>query len=178
MQKTPYFLFLIWVILGSALVLADDLPGPTPSTNPTNKNITPGKDQSLEEQLADQEDCYNWTCEKLDWDPYRQYDELVAQGYVVFLDKREMERGLICLATQGAVAGTIAGEIAGSPENGAAIGAAIGAASGLIQLQYLIKPDDSQSQRVIRRFERDLRKWETKFSGCMSRKGYRVHSGH
>ena len=87
-----------------------------------------------------------------------------------------MERGLICLATQGAVAGAVAGEVVGRPRNGAAIGAVIGVASGLFLSGYLLEADDPQAQRDISRFERDLRKWETKFSGCMSRNGYRVPS--
>ncbi len=169
-QFTALAILLVSVMITS-VVLAEE-----PFTNPTNRLITPKNDQSEEQQLSDQLECYNWTCETLNWDPYQAYDELAQQGYAVALDREEMERGLVCLAARGAVAGAVAGEVVGRPRSGAAIGAAIGVASGFIHSSYLLDEDDPQAQRIITRFERDLRKWETKFSGCMSRNGYRVHT--
>jgi len=162
-------------MISCSMVMAEELPGVPPNTNPTNEYITATNDQTLEQQEADQLDCYNWTCDLLDWDPYLQYDALVEQGYAAALERRDMEAGLVFLATEGAMAGAVAGDVVGRPRGGAAIGAAIGVTSGIIQMQYLLQPDDPQSQRVIRRYEKDLKKWETKFSGCMSREGYRVH---
>ncbi len=176
MNQTSYYQRLSWIVLVSMVmcgtaIMAEEHPYP----NPTNKLITPRKDQSAELQYEDQLKCYDWTCELLDWDPYQAYDALVEQGYTVALDRNTIEQGLICLATQGAVAGSVAGDVVGRPGNGAAIGAALAVTAGLIQSGYLLMPDDPQAQRVVTRFERELHKWETKFAGCMSREGYRVH---
>ncbi len=146
------------------------------NTNPAQRDIIPRKGQTEEQKLSDQLECYDWTCEMVDWDPYQAYDALVEEGYAVALSRDEIERGLICLSAQGAVAGAVVGEILDDVENGAAIGAAIGVVSGLIQTQYLTEPENPQAQRSISRFERNLEKWERKFAGCMSRKGYRVLS--
>ena len=168
--------FMTWAILLVTVMITSVVLAEDPSTNPTNRLITPKNDQRQQQQLSDQLECYNWTCETLNWDPYQAYDDLAKRGYAVALDREEMERGLICLATKGAVSGAVAGEVVGRPNSGAAIGASIGVASGIIQSSYLLDEDDPQAQRIITRFERDLKKWETKFSGCMSRNGYRVHT--
>lgn len=142
--------------------------------NPTQRLIIPVKDQSHEQQLSDQWDCYHWTCEQVGWDPYQAYTDLVDAGYAVVLTPKELEEGLICLAMDGAVTGAVAGEILGEPEEGAEIGAAIAIASGLIRSGYLKNADSPESQRAVSWFERNLRKWDRKYAGCLSRKGYRV----
>ncbi len=168
---------IVWVTLVALLMCASmAFSQEHPYPNPTNKLMSPRLDQSEDQQYADQLQCYDWTCLELDWDPYLAYDALVDQGYTVALDREDIERGLICLATEGAVAGTVAGEVVGRPGNGAAIGAAIAVTSGLIQSSYLLLPDDPRAGRVVTRFEKQLHKWETKFVGCMSREGYRIHS--
>ena len=86
----------------------------------------------------------------------------------------ELEEGLICLATDGAVKGAVAGEILNEPSEGAEIGAAISISIGLIQSGYLNNLDNPDAQRAVSRFERNLRKWDRKFAGCLSRNGYRV----
>jgi hypothetical protein len=144
------------------------------STNPTNRAIQPRKDQSPEQQWSDQQDCYDWTCELIDWDPYLAYEELSANGFALAMTPEQMEAGLVCLAANGAVAGAIAGEVLGDPHNGAEIGVAIGLAAGLIHSSFLMEPENPDAQRAISRFERNLKKWERKYAGCMSRKGYRV----
>jgi hypothetical protein len=145
-----------------------------PNTNPTRRLIYPRKQQSEEQQLSDQLECYDWTCDQIDWDPYQAYADLVDEGYAVVLTRKEMEQGLVCLATRGAEIGTVAGEIVGGPDNGAEIGAAIAIASGIIHSNYLNAPDDPEAQRAVSRYERNLRKWDRKYAGCLSRKGYQV----
>jgi len=146
------------------------------NTNPTHRLIIPRKDQSEEQQWLDQAECYEWTCEQLDWDPYQAYDFLVDEGYAVALSKREMERGLVFLAAEGAMFGAVAGDIAGSPRGGAEIGAAIAIATGIIHSSYLLEPESPQTQQVITRYERELKKWEKQYAGCMKRKYYKVPS--
>ena len=156
------------------------LPNTPPNTNPTQRLIYPRKQQSDEQQLSDELECYEWTCEQIDWDPYEAYAYLVDEGYAVALTREEMEMGLIGAATRGAVVGAVAGEIVGRPHggagNGAEIGAAIAIALELIHSNHLYEQDAPEAQRTITRFERNLRKWDRKFAGCMKRKGYRVPS--
>ncbi len=175
------------IIISVPMVTAQESPSPTPAStqeqtllppnsNPTQRTVIPKKTQTPAQQLTDQQECYNWTCEISNWDPYEAYDAMVEQGYTVFLDPEEKQRGLICLATLGAVAGAVAGEMVSNPADAASIGAAIAISSGLIQTPYLIDPDDPQALRAISRFERNLVKWDRKFSGCMRKKDYRVLS--
>ncbi len=176
------------IIISPTLILAqsDNQTPPvlSPNTNPIQREIIPRQDQSAEQQAADQLACYEWVCQETDWDPYEAYDALVAAGYAVALSKREKTQGLVCLAAHGAVTGTIAGELLDEPEGesefhaeeAAEIGAAIALASGLIRSAYLNETDDVQAARIIRRFESELRKWDRKYSACLSRKGYKIPS--
>jgi hypothetical protein len=154
---------------------SEDPPqGTPPNTNPTQRFIYPRNHQSEEQQLFDELECYDWTCDQIDWDPYQAYAALVDEGFAVALTSQEMEQGLICLATRGAEIGAVAGDIVGQPENGAEIGAAISMASGLINSNYLNVQDDPEAQKAVSRYERNLRKWDRKFAACLSRKGYQV----
>ena len=165
------------VFMAASLVFGTDQDpveeGPA-NPNPTGRLIIPVKDQSGEQQLTDQWECFDWTCEHVDWDPYQAYDDLVDAGYAVSLTPEELEEGLICLAMDGAVTGAVAGEILDEPREGAEIGAAIAIASGLIRSGYLHNLDNPDARRAVSRFERNLQKWDRKFAGCLSRNGYRV----
>jgi len=175
---------------------------PSRSTNPTSVLITPRQGQSISQQVAEQNECYFWASELIDWDPYQGYQALVEQGYAPALDRSEMMKDLEELALTGAIAGEMAEFMAeqlteqltepfaeplatddpGDSENDAASGAAMGAvmalawAQGWLDLDLLLKPADPQAQRAVNRYERNLRKWETKFSSCLKKKGYRVSS--
>lgn len=142
--------------------------------NPTRRSIYPRQDQSYEQQFADQQDCYLWACDQTDWDPYQAYDDLVADGYALALNRKDLEQGLIYLAAEGAEIGAVAGDIAGRPGKGATIGAAIAVARALIHSGYLNEPDDPEAQRAISRYERDLNSWDRKYAACLRRKGYQV----
>lgn len=52
-----------------------------PSTNPTQKVLYPNAEQTEEQQMADQLECYRWATEQTGWDPYEAYDVLVEKGY-------------------------------------------------------------------------------------------------
>jgi len=152
---------------------------PLSDPNPTQRPIYPREDQSAEQQLSDELECYDWTCDQLDWDPYEAYDYLVDEGYAVALTREDMQSGLLGAAAHGAVVGSVAGEIAGHPggiNNGAEIGVAIAVALELIRSNYVNIEEDPEAKRTVSRFERNLRQWDSKFAGCMRRKGYRVPS--
>ena len=146
------------------------------STNPTQRLLEPRKHQTGEQQLADQLDCYLWTCDKTDWDPYEVYDALVAQGYTAPMTEQELETLLVDQAARGAVIGSAAGTIAGGPRRGARLGAAVAIAQAMYQTGYLDGADDPDARKAVARFESDLGQWSSKYSGCMVRKGYKVSS--
>ena len=50
-----------------------------PSTNPTQKVLYPNAEQTEEQQMADQLECYRWATEQSGWDPYEAYDVLVEK---------------------------------------------------------------------------------------------------
>lgn len=145
-----------------------------PNPNPTRRLISPRKDQSPEQQLTDERECFDWACDQTEWDPYQAYAHLVDEGYAVDLTPEELEEGLIRQATDGAVTGAVAGDILGDTERGAEIGAAIAVASEVMRSNFLDQQDNPEAQRVISRFERNLKNWDRKFAACLRPKGYRV----
>lgn len=155
----------------------EDSPRPTLfNTNPTQRLISPRQDQTEEQQLTDQLACYDWTSDQIAWDPYQGYTDLVDRGYAEALTRAEMERGLVDLAARGAEVGAIAGDIIDYPGRGAQLGVAISIALAMFHSDYLNASNDPDAQRAVSRFERNLRKWNKKYSGCLVRKGYKVSS--
>ncbi len=182
------------ILLNASMTSAEDVP-PTKekefNTNPTYLIISPRKNQTKEQQKNDQLECFNKATELLEWDPYLVYDELVAQGYARALSRQNMKETLVDVAIAAAIAGEVADEVAGDitgpiEETGigevggtiqeAATGAAIGAALASVDFSFLNEPDDPEAQRVVSRFERNLNKWEKKYSACLKRKGYKVQA--
>lgn len=161
---------------GAAPADSATIEDPPIDTNPTRRLLTPMKNQSPDQQLSDQLACYEWTRDQMDWDPYLAYLDLVDAGYAVALTREEMEEGLVDLAARGAEIGAVAGDIAGDPRNGAEIGAAIAIAMAIYHSDFINAANDPDAQKAISRFERDLRKWNKKYSGCMVREGYKVSS--
>jgi hypothetical protein len=147
------------------------VPAVPADPNPAGTLIVPRQDQSLEQQLSDEWECYDLACEQTEWDPYTAYAELVDAGYAVALHH---EADLLCRARRGAETGAVAGDILGDAERGAEIGAAIAIAMGVLQTEYLCRPDDPTARRSIRKFERDLKNWQRRFAACLRPKGYRV----
>ncbi len=147
-----------------------------PNPNPTRRVISPRKNQTPEQQFSDERECYEWACDQTEWDPYLAYADLVDEGYAVSLTPEELEDGLICQATEGAVIGAVAGDILGDSEKGAEIGAATAVALEVVRSNYLNQQDNPEAQRVIARFERNLKNWDRKFAACLRPKGYRVPS--
>lgn len=147
-----------------------------PNTNPTFRVFYPRNNQSPEQQQIDQLDCFESTCDQLDWDPYLAYDELVEQGFALALTAEEQKRGLVFLAIEGAMIGAVAGELVGRPGRGAEIGAAISLASAIIHSNYLTESQDPYAQRAISRYEKNLRRWDRTYGHCLKGKGYKVPS--
>ena len=166
---------ILFAALAPFMISAQDNE-PEPNPNPTLRSITPRNDQSSEQQLTDERECFDWACEQTDWNPYDAYAQLIDEGYAVALTPDDTEEWLIFLATEGAVTGSVAGQILGNEMAGARIGAAIAIASGLVHSDFLNQPDDPETKRTISAFERNLRYWDKKYAACLRPKGYRVPS--
>ncbi len=148
------------------------------SPNPSLLLVRPIRHQSPAQQFTDEEACFDQACADTDWNPYHAYDELAAAGYAVALTPDERASGLICLATEGAMAGEVAADLLRGPRyeghTGAEIGAAVAVASAVIRSDYLRQMDDPDARRIVNRFERDLKHWNRKFAACLRSRGYRV----
>lgn len=146
-----------------------------PSTNPTQKVLYPNAEQTEEQQMADQLECYRWASEQTGWDPYEAYDVLVEKGYAAAQTAEEAQGGVVGGAARGAAAGVIIGAIAGDAGKGAAIGAAAGGLAGGRRSRRAKSEADSQAQAAIDEFNRGLEKWDRNYAACMSGKDYNVN---
>ncbi len=146
-----------------------------PSTNPTQKVLFPGSEQTEEQQMADQLECYRWATEQSRWDPYEAYDVLVEKGYAAEQTAEQAEGGVIGGAARGAAAGVIIGAIAGDAGKGAAIGAAAGGLAGGRRSRRAQEQSDSAAQAAIDEFNRGLEKWDRNYAACMTGKDYVVN---
>lgn len=145
-----------------------------PSTNPTEKVLYPSEDQTEEQQMADQLECYRWATEQTNWDPYEAYDVLVEKGYAAAQTAEQAEGGLIGGAARGAAAGAIIGAIAGDAGMGAAIGAAAGGLVGGSRSRRKREAAQSQTDQAIEEFTRNLEKWDRNYAACMTGKDYTI----
>ncbi len=146
-----------------------------PSTNPTQRVLYPNQDQSEEQQMADQLECYRWATAQTKWDPYEAYDVLVEKDYAAAQTAEEAQGGLVRGAARGAAAGAIIGAIAGDAGKGAAIGAAAGGLAGGARSRRARESAQSQAEQAIEEFNRNLEKWDRNYAACMSGKDYIVN---
>jgi hypothetical protein len=145
-----------------------------PNTNPTQRAIYPGEGQTEEQQLTDQLECYRWATAQTGWDPYQAYDVLVEKGYVTKQTVEEAEGGLVKGAARGALVGLAIGAIAGDAGKGAAIGAAAGGLGGGMRSRRKQEAAQSEMDQAIDAFNRQLEKWDSNYTACMTGKKYTV----
>ena len=143
-----------------------------PSTNPTGLVIFPGEDQTEEQQLTDQLECYRWATDRTDWDPFVAYDELVAAGHAAERSYEEAQGGAVRGAARGAAAGAIIGAIAGDAGKGAAIGATAGGLGGGMRSRRKRDAAQSEAEVAIEAFNGKLETWERNYAACMEGKDY------
>ena len=172
--------FLVTGMLAAPAMAAEEEPAAKPSkippsTNPTQKVLYPNAEQTEEQQMADQLECYRWATEQSGWDPYEAYDVLVEKGYAAEQTAAEAEGGVIGGAARGAAAGVIIGAIAGDAGKGAAIGAAAGGLAGGRRSRRAKSEADSQAQAAVDEFNRGLEKWDRNYAACMGAKDYVVN---
>ena len=131
-NRICFVIALIFFLAVSAVGWAAETAVP-PSTNPANHAIFPAKGQDANQQMQDQLAAYNWATQQTGWDPYKAYDQLVAQGHAAQQTAEQAKGGLVRGAARGALVGVAVGAIAGDAGKGAAIGAAVGGLGSLMR---------------------------------------------
>jgi outer membrane lipoprotein SlyB len=146
-----------------------------PSTNPTNRVIYPSEGQDEQQQMTDQLECYRWSTEQTQWDPYVAYEKLVEQGYAAKQTAQQAQGGLVRGAARGALAGVAIGAIAGDAGKGAAIGAVAGGLVGGSRSRRAQRQAQAQAEAAISAFEQQLQVWDRNYVACMQGRHYVVN---
>lgn len=131
--------------------------------------VFPTKDQSSEQQDADEMACYKWAKEQTGVDPLNP-PEVQAQEV-----DHSVDGTAVVGAAHGAAAGAAIGAIAGDAGKGAAIGAVAGGLRGRrskvvgdeMEQQYNNAEADAQEQELMNNFKKA-------FTACMEAKDYTV----
>ena len=131
--------------------------------------VFPTKDQSSEQQDADEMACYKWAKEQTGVDPLNP-PEVQAQEV-----DRSVDGTAVVGAAHGAAAGAAIGAIAGDAGKGAAIGAVAGGLRGRrskvvgdeMEQQYNNAEADAQELELMNNFKKA-------FTACMEAKDYTV----
>ena len=131
--------------------------------------VFPTKDQSSEQQDADEMACYKWAKEQTGVDPLNP-PEVQAQEV-----DRSVDGTAVVGAAHGAAAGAAIGAIAGDAGKGAAIGAVAGGLRGRrakvvgdeMEQQYSNAEAEAKEQELMNNFKKA-------FTACMEAKDYTV----
>ena len=177
MNKTNPIVFLLAALVTACLMAPMVWAGESavpPSTNPANHAIFPAKGQDTDQQLKDQLAAYNWATQQAGWDPYKAYDQLVAQGHAAELTAQQAKGGLVKGAARGALAGAAIGAIAGDAGKGAAIGAAAGGAAGGARSRRQRQGAEAQKEQAIQAFKNQLAQWDKYYMAAMEGYGYTI----
>jgi hypothetical protein len=171
-------LLLLWtsgidVTLAGAQTAA---PAPASLSGKLGLVVFPAKDQTKEQQAADEKACYDWSKEQTGIDPAAvtvNADSAAAAGKAA-ADTATQGAG-VKGAARGAAGGAVVGGIAGDAGTGAAIGAVAGAAKG-----RKAKKQASQQaqQQAVAGAEGEaagkMEAFKKGMSACLEGKGYSV----
>jgi len=179
MMKICYAtLLLVWA-LGINITLAGAQTAAPASASLSGKLglvVFPAKDQTKEQQAADEKACYDWSKEQTGIDPAAvtvNTDSAAAAGQAA-ADTATQGAGAKG-AARGAAGGAIVGGIAGDAGTGAAIGAATGAVrgrrakkqAGQQAQQQAVAGAEGEAAGKIEAFKKGM-------SACLEGKGYSV----
>lgn len=131
--------------------------------------VFPAKEQTPEQQAADEQACYTWAVEQSGVDPLTM--EATAPDSVATGPDGSAVRG----AARGAVAGVAIGAIAGDAGKGAAIGAAAGAMGGVAgRRQRQAQKEQQAQQKAAATDAAKLESFKKAYAACLEGKGYSV----
>jgi hypothetical protein len=171
-------LLLVWA-LGINITLAGAQTAAPASASLSGKLglvVFPAKDQTKEQQAADEKACYDWSKEQTGIDPAAvtvNADSAAAAGQAA-ADTATQGAG-VKGAARGAAGGAVVGGIAGDAGTGAAIGAVAGVAkgrkakkqAGQQAQQQAVAGAEGEAAGKIEAFKKGM-------SACLEGKGYSV----
>jgi hypothetical protein len=147
---------------------------PSLSSNPGKHVIFPAKGQTAEQQKLDESAAYDWATQQTSWDPYKEYDKLVAQGYAAAETADAARGGGVKGAAGGALLGVAIGAIAGDAGMGAAIGATAGGLTGGARSHRTKKAASGAAEAAVAAYQQQFTVWDRNFMAAMEGKGYTV----
>jgi hypothetical protein len=131
--------------------------------------VFPSKEQSKQQQKADEFECYKWAMEQSGIDPLNPPKVEAAPV------QSGPDGSAVVGAAKGAAAGVAIGAIAGDAGKGAAIGAVAGALAGRKAGKQAQSQQNQQAQANQAKAEQDLKdSFKKAFSVCIEGKGYTV----
>jgi hypothetical protein len=153
--------FMLFVTLGSGLVLAQDLI------------IYPNKGQSQPQLEKDKFECYSWAKQQTGFDPME-----VPKATAPPPQQEAQQGGLVRGGARGAAVGVTAGAIAGDAGKGAAIGAASGALIGGMrrrdQQRRQAQAEQDWAQEQAAAYNQRHNSYNRAYGACLEGRGYTV----
>jgi hypothetical protein len=179
MTKIYYAILLLVWALGINITFAGAQTAAPASASLSGKLglvVFPAKDQTKEQQAADEKACYDWSKEQTGIDPATvtvNADSAAAAGKAA-ADTATQGAG-VKGAARGAAGGAVVGGIAGDAGTGAAIGAVAGAAKGRRAKK---QAGDQAQQQAVAGAEGEaagkIEAFKKGMSACLEGKGYSV----
>jgi hypothetical protein len=129
----------------------------------------PSKNQSQQQQKADEFECYKWAIQQSGIDPLNLPKVEAAPA------QTGPTGGAVKGAARGAAAGAAIGAISGDAGEGAAIGAVAGGASGRRKGKQAQAQQNQKAQADAANQQQEMKNSFTKgFSACLEGKGYTI----
>ena len=156
------------VLLVAFALGAQGLVAQVPSAQQLGVYAFPTKNQSPDQQRADEMSCYGWAQHQTGIDP-------TAPVATVQTQSQGMDGSAVKGAAGGAAVGTAIGAIAGDTGEGAAIGAVAGAVRGRRKAKEAKKQQEQQAQQQAQAQSTQSKETFNKaYGACLEGKGYSV----
>jgi len=158
-------------IVGVGLVVLGPLGvgAQTPTAQQLGVFAFPAKNQSPEQQQAEERECYGWAQQQTGIDPTAPPPPPPSSG------EKGPSGAAVKGAAGGAAVGAAIGGIAGDAGEGAAIGAVGGAVRGRRQAKKAQKQQEQQAQQQAQAQQAQVQEtFKKAFGACLEGKGYSV----
>ena len=147
---------------------------PRLSTNPAKHVIFPAKNQTPEQQAADELAAYTWATQQTGWDPYKASAELEKAGTATLNQSDATTGQALTGAAAGALVGVTVGAFTGDKSEAAGIGAAVGGLTSGMRGRKSRGTAEAQVSASVVNYQEQFRLWDKHFVAAMEGKGYTV----
>lgn len=162
------------------LILALATPGSAQTASPAAQLGMfpfPAKDQTKEQQLADEKACYDWARQQTGIDPVAAANPNTEAAAAAA--RAQVDSAATGAAVKGAAAGAAGGAIVGAIAGDAGEGAAIGAVAGAVRGRRAKKQAEAQAaqkgaQAAKAQGNAQLDTYKKAMGSCLEGKGYTV----